>query len=111
MEQHRQRAGHQQEALDGAGHMPHMGEGAGQHDKGLGNAQVTSLSLSVSGNIQNVESVTEDIFTPSLHKESPTKTCSVQDKSNQETCSIHDSNQNKSRNHTVEMLAKKIRIF
>merc|ERR1719318_2505577 len=99
MEQHRQRAGHQQEALDGAGHMPHMGEGAGQHDKGLGNIQVTSLSLSVSGNIQNVESVTVDIFTPSLHKEeSPTKTCSVQDKSNQEACSIHDSNQDKSRN-------------
>ena len=94
IKQHRQRAEHQQHgALGVGGLMSVMGGGAGHHDNGLHDDQ--DASLSVNGNIQNVDIVTEN-NNPNLPKESPTS--SVQDKSNQETSPINESYQAKSRN-------------
>ena len=70
-----------------------LGGGAGQQNNELCDAQDTSLP--VSGIIQNDDIVTKDI-TPNLHKESPTETSSVQDKSNQDPYPINESNQDKS---------------
>jgi hypothetical protein len=90
------RAGHQQQgALDVVSAMSDMCGGVGQHDEGLCEAQDTSQS--VTDNVQNVDSVTEDNAS-NLHKESPSETCTVQDKSNQVTCPINESNQTMSRN-------------
>ena len=95
IKQHRQRAEHQRHGplgVSGLASCPWLVELV---SRTMGCVMLKIQVLSVSGIIQNDDIVTKDI-TPNLHKESPTKTSSFQDKSNQDPYSINESNQEKS---------------